>query len=132
MGGEKGLTTKREDNKFHVEGKLTVATKDEIKELVGTVVPVLQVRGDCKKILLSPPARCWRQPCCNSPVNNAKYGDPRYLRELGDSVYRIRKYLLDFALMKRTSWFGVFCPDRLISMGERKDDTSGCGRVMGD
>ncbi len=62
------MTTKREDNKFHVEGKLTVATKDEIKEVVGTVVPALKAGGDCRKILLCPVAHYWRSLCCNQSL----------------------------------------------------------------
>ncbi len=122
VGGEKSLPTKAADVSYHVERRLTVATKEEVKELFGAIVPILKVGGDCRKIILSPLGRSWKSPCCNNPDHHINFSEPGYLRELGNATYRIREYLRDFTFMKRMRKFRALCPNRLIGMGERLND----------
>jgi hypothetical protein len=51
---------------------------------------------------------------CTPP--NTQYSEASYLKEAGDSVYRIREYLREFVNMERIRWFRVLIPHRMIGM----------------
>jgi hypothetical protein len=123
-GGEKCLPSKGQDGAYHIDGKLCVAGRDTVKELFCAVLPIIKAGGDCRKIILSPLSRYWVAPCCCGSGHHVNYNDPGYLPGLGDSVYRIRDHLRDLAHLKRIRKYRVFCPNRLIGMGERGDDPS--------
>jgi hypothetical protein len=123
-GGEKCLLSKGQDGAYHIDGKLCVAGRDTVKELFSAVLPIIKAGGECRKIILSPLSRYWVAPCCYGSGHHVNYNDPGYLRSLGDSVYRIRDHLRDLAHLKRIRKYRVFCPNRLIGMGERGDDPS--------
>ncbi len=80
VGGEKGLLTRGVDNNHHVEGKLTVASKEEVKELFSAIVPILKAG----RRLQGPLGRCWRTPCCSNLELHTNYQDSGYLWELGN------------------------------------------------
>jgi hypothetical protein len=102
-----------------MKGKLTVASKEEVTELVSAIVPILMKAG---RRLQGPLGRCWRAPCCSNPEHHTNYQDSGYLWELANSTNMIREYLRDFAFMKRKRRFRLMCPNCLIGMGERNDN----------
>jgi hypothetical protein len=56
VGGTRALPEKRPDGKYHVEGRLEIATRDEVKRMVRTTIPLLRAGGQCRKIILTPGA----------------------------------------------------------------------------
>jgi hypothetical protein len=51
---------------------------------------------------------------CTPPTT--QYSEASYLKEAGDSVYRIREYLREFVNMERIRWLRVLIPHRMIGM----------------
>jgi hypothetical protein len=92
LPGESHLRRKGADNKYYVEGRLSVASKDNVKELFNAIVLILKAVGDCRKIILSPLSRYWRGPCCNDSSHHLNYNEPTYLRDLGNAVFWVRDY----------------------------------------
>ncbi len=124
MGGESHLPRKGPDNVYHIEGRLTVASKDNVKEMFAAIMPIIKAGGDSRKIILGPLSRYWRRSCCGNSSHHLNYNEASYLGELGNAVFRIREHLREAAYNKRVWRFRVLCPNRFIGMGERSDDPS--------
>jgi hypothetical protein len=124
VGGESHLPRKGPDNIYHIEGRLTVASKDNVKEMFAAIMPIIKAGGDSRKIILGPLSRYWRGPCCENSAHHLNYNEKSYLGDLGNSVFRVRDHLREAAYNKRVRRFRVLCPNRFIGMGERSDDPS--------
>jgi hypothetical protein len=63
--GSRGLPDKGPDGKYHTDGRLEVATREEAKRMVSTSIPLLRAGGQCRKVILPPSGRYKYFPCCN-------------------------------------------------------------------
>jgi hypothetical protein len=77
--GTRLLPGKSSDSKYHVDGKLEIANRDEIKRMVSTSIPLLRAGGKCRKVILTPSGRYRYTPCCNvrghcSNMKDSYYG----------------------------------------------------------
>ncbi len=52
--GTRGLPEKGPDGKYHVDGRLEVMNREEIKRMVSTSIPLLRAGGQCRKMILTP------------------------------------------------------------------------------
>jgi hypothetical protein len=52
--GTRGLPEKGQDGKYHIDGKLEVVNREEIKRMVSSSVPLLRAGGQCRKFILTP------------------------------------------------------------------------------
>jgi hypothetical protein len=52
--GTRSLPAKARDGKYHVEGRLEIANREEIKRMVSTSIPLLRAGGQCRKVILTP------------------------------------------------------------------------------
>jgi hypothetical protein len=50
--GSRQLPEKGSDGKYHVEGKLDIASREEVKKMVSKSIPLLRAGGLCRKIVL--------------------------------------------------------------------------------
>ncbi len=64
--GTHSLPQKGWDGRYHVEGKLYIVGRDEIKKMVSTSIPLLQAGGQCRKVILTPAGRFRYTPCCTT------------------------------------------------------------------
>ncbi|MFO0003819.1 MAG: hypothetical protein ACK559_22090, partial [bacterium] len=51
--GGRVLPSKGRDGKYHVEGRLDIANRDEAKKMVSTAIPILRAGGQCRKFILT-------------------------------------------------------------------------------
>jgi hypothetical protein len=121
-GGEKKLPEKDNFGKFHISGNLLVADKPSIKDLILLLVPVLKMLGNSKKLFLTPQARYWVGPCCRDPTHHTNYRHPAYLPRLGDAIHAPRDNNRDSLFTRHVSNFRVLCPNRMIGVGQRKEE----------
>jgi hypothetical protein len=124
QGAVKRLPAKDKCGKYHVDGTLTVADKFTVKELTGTLSPLLKMLGGSKKLVLTPMARYWVTPCCGDPEHLTNYRTPGYLPRLGEAVASLRDHIRDALFTRRVSNFRVLCPNKMFGMGLRRSDIS--------
>ncbi len=87
--GSRSLPGRGGDGRYHVDGKLEIATREETKRLVSTSIPLLRAGGKCRKVILTPSGRYRYSPCCNvrghcSNMKDSNYG--RWMEEKMDYV----------------------------------------------
>ncbi len=75
--GTRHLTEKGQDGKYHVEGKLDIASQEEVKKIVSKSIPLLRAGGLCRKIVLTPAAR-FKNPFCNTKGHCSNLKDKNY------------------------------------------------------
>jgi hypothetical protein len=63
-GGTKHLPVKDQKGVYHVDGTQLVTDRAGIKELTGKLLSIFKALGSAKKLVLSPLACCWPDPCC--------------------------------------------------------------------
>jgi hypothetical protein len=85
---------------------------------------VLRALGNAQKIVLTPLARYWVNPCCSDPAHVTNYRTLGYLPKLGEAVYSLRDHVRDFLFIKKTPCFRVLCPNRMMGMGQRRIELS--------
>ncbi len=55
--GTRALPAKGRDGKYHVECRLEIANREEVKRMVSTSIPLLRAGGQCRKVILTPTGR---------------------------------------------------------------------------
>jgi hypothetical protein len=55
--GTRALPGRSADGKYHVDGRLKIASREEVKHLVSTSIPLLTAGGKCRKVILTPSGR---------------------------------------------------------------------------
>jgi hypothetical protein len=123
-GGEKRLPTKDRVGTYHIDGSLVVADKAVIKDLVAQASPLLKALGSSRKIILTPLARYWVAPCCPEPSHTVNYHTTDYLPRLGDAIAGLRDAIRDSLFVKKTQNFRVLCPNKMIGVGRRRQESS--------
>jgi hypothetical protein len=124
QGGVKRLPAKDRSGKYHVDGNLTVADKTTVKELTGTLAPLLKMLENSKKLVLTPLARYWVTPCCGDPEHLTNYRTPGFLPRLGEAVAALRDHIRDALFTRRVTNFRVLCPNRMFGMGLKRSEIS--------
>jgi succinate dehydrogenase flavin-adding protein (antitoxin of CptAB toxin-antitoxin module) len=102
---------------YHIDGSLQVSDKNDVRELVSRMMPLIKALGpSTKKIFLAPLTRYWLKPCCRKEDHLTNYGSPQYLPELGVKVHSLREFLRDSLYVRRASNFRVICPNRMLGI----------------
>jgi hypothetical protein len=123
-GGEKRLPGKDRSGTYHIEGSLVVADKAAVKDLVQQLAPLLKGLGSSRKIILTPLARYWVAPCCSDPTHTVNYHTVGFLPRLGDAIASLRDSIRDALFVKKVPNFRVLCPNRMIGVGQRRQEPS--------
>jgi hypothetical protein len=125
-GGEKRLPGKDRSSTYHihVDGSLVVADKAAVKDLVHQLAPLLKVLGSSRKIVLTPLARYWVAPCCSDPMHTVNYHTVGFLPPLGDAIADLSDTIRDALFVKKIQNFRVLCPNRMIGVGQRRQEPS--------
>ncbi len=123
-GGEKRLPVKDGAGTYHIEGSLVVADKAAVKDLVQQLAPVLKALGNARKLILTPLARYWVAPCCGDPSHTVNYRTVGFLPRLGDAIASLRDSIRDALFVKKVPNFRVICPNRMIGVGQRRQEPS--------
>jgi hypothetical protein len=92
-----------------------VADKAAVKDLVHQLAPLLKVLGSSRKIVLTPLARYWVAPCCSDPMHTVNYRD---------AIAGLRDSIRDVLFVKKIQNFRVLCPNRMIGVGQRRQEPS--------
>jgi hypothetical protein len=88
--GVRSLPVKGADNKYHVQGRLVTADRDEVRRLFTEVLPLLRARLDSSKFLISPLMRYIGKSCCDNPMHIINRHEKNYVRTLRQNLVNSR------------------------------------------
>jgi hypothetical protein len=115
--GNRSLPGMGTDGKYHVDGKLEIANREEVKRLVSTSIPLLRAGGKCRKVILTPSGRYRYSPCCNVRWHCSNMKDSNYGRWMEDKLAEIRGIVRDYVRMRNIKRASVLEFGQLSMLG---------------
>jgi hypothetical protein len=106
--GEKVLTRKGKDKKYHVEGDLRMIGKDDFKNLFLEILPLIRVAKGKRVILMSPMPRYAFNKCCPSASHGTNIGGQEYVEELLKTLKEIHSWLNSNIYMRKMKQIKLF------------------------
>jgi hypothetical protein len=85
-----------QDRIYHLEGEVTVCSKDTQLDHLNSIKPLLELADKRKCLLLTPLARYVAAGCCTNldPCSNRRY--PDFVQHMWDALELLRKHFKDF------------------------------------
>ena len=80
----------------HVEGRLTIAPRERVKEVVLKLSPLLTAAAGVEAVLLTPMPRYMDGPCCGKASHMEGYVKETHLGEILSLLDRTRRGLKDY------------------------------------
>jgi hypothetical protein len=108
--GEFYLPSKGENNKYHVDGALTLATPTQVQKTFRKFLPVLHVLKKNRKLIFAPQARYLEEPCCAAGGHCTNIREDGYRRRMLDRISGIRRELKDLCYDERVTLYRVSNP----------------------
>jgi hypothetical protein len=84
--GGRMLPSKGRDKKYHVEGRLDIANREEVKKMVSTAIPLLRAGGQCRKFILTPAGLYKYYPCCTVSGHVSNLRERNYIRWMEEKL----------------------------------------------
>jgi hypothetical protein len=100
--GNRNLPGKGTDRKYHVDGKLEIANREEVKRLVSTSIPLFRAGEKCRKVILTPSGRYRYTPFCNIRGHCSNMKDSNYGRWMEDKLDEMRGIVRDYVRMRNS------------------------------
>ncbi len=66
----------------------------------------------------------WVAPCCSDSTHTVNYHTVGFLPLLGDAIASLRDSIRDALFVKKIQNFQVLCPNRMIGVGQRRQEPS--------
>jgi hypothetical protein len=112
--GTLSLPRKGVDKKFHVEGDLTVASKDQINLVLKSIKPLLTAAPTVPKVLVLPMPRYAHKKCCDRQGHVANMG-PGLLADLTAGLKSVKKSVRSFLFREKISGVRIFDPYSVVN-----------------
>jgi hypothetical protein len=113
--GTRGLPEKGQDGKYHIDGKLDVVNREEIKRMVSSSVPLLRAGDQCRKFILTPSGRYKYFPCCSVRGHCANMKERNYGRWMEEKMAEVRGIVRDYVRMRNIKRASVLEFGKLIA-----------------
>ena len=101
---------RREDGSYHVEGDLTLASKQTQFSLYNAIKPILQGAGQLPMIILTPMPRYITQRCCDNVEHVTNFGQQDYYNGIKEGLDEIRRNFKNFAFSDNVRRIRVLNP----------------------
>jgi hypothetical protein len=98
--GSRSLPDKGQDGRYHVEGKLDIASREEAKRMVSKAIPLLRAGGQCRKIILTPAARFKCNPCCYTKGHCSNLNEKNYAEWMEEKLAEMRGVMIDYVRIR--------------------------------
>ena len=85
----------------HVEGELTLAPRERVKEICTSISPLLTAANGVPAVLLMPLPRWPEGPCCGKEGHMLRYDSETYLTNLLSKLEQTRRGVRDFVRMNK-------------------------------
>jgi hypothetical protein len=85
-----------EDGIYHLEGEVTVCSRDTQLEHLNSIKPLLELADKRKCLLLTPLPRYVAAKCCTNPEHCSNRRYPDFVQHMRDALELLRKHFKDF------------------------------------
>ena len=119
--GEKSLPKRGQDGRVHVLGKLVLADKEAVKELVHASVPLLRAGKKTGKIIMSPLPRYIISKCCQDTTHLCNFKKKDYATGMGERLADMEAWIDDYVHGKRIHNFKTLAPTSLLEVSNNED-----------
>jgi uncharacterized membrane protein YgcG len=85
-----------DDGSYHLEGEVTVCSKDTQLEHLNSIKPLLELAAKKKCLLLTPLPRYVAAGCCTNPEHCSNRRYPDFVQHMRDALELLRKHFKDF------------------------------------
>jgi hypothetical protein len=112
--GRRELPVRGADGKFHIDGKLEIATREDVKRMVSSAIPLLRAGGQCRKLVLTPGCRYRYNQCCLTKGHCANMRDRNYGKWMEEKLAEVRGIVRDYVRMQNIKRASVMEMGQLI------------------
>jgi hypothetical protein len=118
--GDRALPKPDKDNKYHVVGKVEVATKKQGRGLVHNCEPILEQLQENKMVLVTPGVRFFREPCCAITGHCTNLEDGGYRRGMLEDLARLKEAAEDVCRGGGMRNYKVVSPVEMLHLLKKK------------
>jgi hypothetical protein len=114
--GDRSLPKPDDKGKYHVVGKVEVATQKQAKGLFCNCLMILDRVKGCRKLLMAPGVRYFRKACCGKGGHCINLGESRYRRGMLEDLCRIKEAMDKVCREAGLKSFKVLSPVELLGI----------------
>ncbi len=129
--GERSLPGKDKVGKYHIVGKVEVASRKQAKMLMENCDPIWELIAEYRKAILSPIVRYFRCSCCEDSSHCVNVGKAGYRRGMLADLGEIRDAMLETCLSAGMKGFKVINLNELMSLSSSMEEDE-MARLMGE
>jgi hypothetical protein len=112
--GEKTLTRKGSDRKYHVEGELKMISKEDMKELFILILPLIKAARGLKVIIMGPMPRYLIAKCCGNPGHVTNRNTDSYIDGLIQGIKDVYSWINSTIFLRRIKDVKTFNPTHAL------------------
>jgi hypothetical protein len=116
--GEKTLTKKGKDGRFHVEGELKLISKEDMKEIFLLLLPLIRAAKGKKIIIMGPMPRYLLARCCDSLAHLTNRGGEDYIDQMIQAIRDVYAWISNTIFMRRIKGVKVFNPTHALGFND--------------
>jgi hypothetical protein len=116
--GEKILTRKGKDGKFHVEGELKLISKEDMKEIFLLILPLIKAAKGKRIIIMGPLPRYLLARCCGNPGHLTNRNGDNYIDEMIQAIRDVYSWINNTIFMRRIKGVKVFNPTHALGFND--------------
>jgi len=129
--GERSLPSKDKEGKYHVVGKVEVASGRQARALMENCEPIWEMVGDRRKAILSPIVRYFRCSCCEDRTHCQNVGRAGYGKGMLSDLGEIKDAMVDSCLAAGVKGFKVINPNELMGINSTMEEDE-VARLIGE
>ncbi len=116
--GEKNLTKKGKDGKYHVEGELKLISKEDMKEIFLLLLPLIKAARGKKIIIMGPMPRYLLARCCASLSHLTNRAGEEYIDQMIQAIRDVYAWINNTIFMRRIKGVKVFNPTHALGFND--------------
>jgi len=110
------------EGKYHVKGKMVMAEKTDLVEMVRQLIPLMNEVATMQKVFVTPLPRYIGRPCCAAAGHITNKDDPTFVEDVVEKTADYRRWARDTLHKMRVLGLRTVNPWPLLSANE--DDNS--------
>jgi uncharacterized membrane protein YgcG len=116
--GEKILTRKGKDGKFHVEGELKLISKEDMKEIFLLILPLIKAAKGKRIIIMGSLPRYLLARCCGNPGHLTNRNGDNYIDEMIQAIRDVYSWINNTIFMRRIKGVKIFNPTHALGFND--------------
>jgi hypothetical protein len=116
--GEKIMTRKGKDGKFHVEGELKLISKEDMKEIFLLILPLIKAAKGKRIIIMGPLPRYLLARCCGNPGHLTNRNGDNYIDKMIQAIRDVYSWINNTIFMRRIKGVKIFNPTHALGFND--------------